>query len=299
MMKENFRRELMENDILSALQDSAMSFSKGQRRIAQYILDEYDKAAFMTAAKLGKTVGVSESTVVRFAVSLGFDGYPSMQKAMQEMVLTRLTSVQRLEAASDRIGDQDIVSMVLQSDAEKLRRTAETLNREDFRKAVDAIVDAKRVYILGVRSTAPLANFLGYYLRYLSDDVYIVTASGAGEMFEHIAGVNANDAVIAFSFPRYGTTTVKGAQYCASAGATVIGLTDSTLSPLAQVCDHVLLAKSDMVSLVDTLVAPLSVVNALIVAVSARREKELSRRLASLENIWETYHVYEKRDEHT
>ena len=299
MMKENFRRELMENDILSALQDCAMSFSKGQRRIAQYIIDEYDKAAFMTAAKLGKTVGVSESTVVRFAVSLGFDGYPSMQKAMQEMVLTRLTSVQRLEAASDRIGDKDIVSMVLQSDAEKLRRTDETLNREDFRKAVDAIVDAKRVYIMGVRSTAPLANFLGYYLRYLSDDVYIVTASGAGEMFEHIAGVNANDAVIAFSFPRYSTTTVKGAQYCASAGATVIGLTDSTLSPLAQVCDHVLLAKSDMVSLVDTLVAPLSVVNALIVAVSARREAELSRRLASLENIWETYHVYEKRDEHT
>ena len=299
MMKENFWRELMENDILSALQDCAMSFSKGQRRIAQYIIDEYDKAAFMTAAKLGKTVGVSESTVVRFAVSLGFDGYPSMQKAMQEMVLTRLTSVQRLEAASDRIGDKDIVSMVLQSDAEKLRRTDETLNREDFRKAVDAIVDAKRVYIMGVRSTAPLANFLGYYLRYLSDDVYIVTASGAGEMFEHIAGVNANDAVIAFSFPRYSTTTVKGAQYCASAGATVIGLTDSTLSPLAQVCDHVLLAKSDMVSLVDTLVAPLSVVNALIVAVSARREAELSRRLASLENIWETYHVYEKRDEHT
>ncbi len=299
MMKENFRRKHMENDILSALQDCAMSFSKGQRRIAQYIIDEYDKAAFMTAAKLGKTVGVSESTVVRFAVSLGFDGYPSMQKAMQEMVLTRLTSVQRLEAASDRIGDKDIVSMVLQSDAEKLRRTDETLNREDFRKAVDAIVDAKRVYIMGVRSTAPLANFLGYYLRYLSDDVYIVTASGAGEMFEHIAGVNANDAVIAFSFPRYSTTTVKGAQYCASAGATVIGLTDSTLSPLAQVCDHVLLAKSDMVSLVDTLVAPLSVVNALIVAVSARREAELSRRLASLENIWETYHVYEKRDEHT
>ncbi len=289
----------MENDILSALQDSAMSFSKGQRRIAQYILDEYDKAAFMTAAKLGKTVGVSESTVVRFAVSLGFDGYPSMQKAMQEMVLTRLTSVQRLESANDRIGDKDIVSMVLQSDAEKLRRTDETLNREDFRKAVDAIVNAKRVYIMGVRSTAPLANFLGYYLRYLSDNVYIVTVSGAGEMFEHIAGVNANDAVIAFSFPRYSTTTVKGAQYCASAGATVIGLTDSTLSPLAQVCDHVLLAKSDMVSLVDTLVAPLSVVNALIVAVSARREAELTRRLASLENIWETYHVYEKRDEHT
>lgn len=287
----------MSIDILSVLQSNSVSFSKGQRRIAQYIMDEYDKAAFMTAAKLGKTVGVSESTVVRFAVILGFDGYPSMQKAMQEMVLNRLTSVQRLEVASDRIGSQDIVSMVLQSDAEKLRRTDETLNREDFKKVVDAIVETKRVYILGVRSAAPLANFLGYYLRYLSDNVHIVTASGAGEMFEQIVGVNDQDAVVAFSFPRYSTTTLKGAQYCASAGATVIGITDSSVSPLAQVCDHVLLAKSDMLSLVDSLVAPLSVVNALIVAVSARRSQELARRLDALEGIWETYDVYKKRDE--
>lgn len=287
----------MENDILSVLQSGSASFSKGQRRIAQYILDEYEKAAFMTAARLGKNVGVSESTVVRFAVSLGFDGYPSMQKAMQEMVLNRLTSVQRLEVASDRIGDQDIVSMVLQSDAEKLRRTDETLSRENFNNAVNAIVDAKRVYILGVRSAAPLANFLGYYLRYLSDNVYIVTASGASEMFEQIVGVNSDDTVIAFSFPRYSTTVVKGAQYCASAGATVIGLTDSKISPLAQVCDHVLLAKSDMVSLVDSLVAPLSVVNALIVGVTKRRSVELARRLDALEHIWSDYDVYEKRVE--
>ena len=285
----------MENDIISKLQSELASYSKGQRRIAQYIIEEYNKAAFMTAARLGSTVGVSESTVVRFAVSLGFDGYPAMQKAMQEMVLNRLTSVQRLEVASDRIGNQDIVSMVLQSDIEKLRRTEETLSREDFGNAVDAIVAAKRVYILGVRSAAPLANFLGYYLRYLSDNVYIVTASGASEMFEQIVGVNADDAVIAFSFPRYSTTVVKGAQYCADAGATVIGLTDSRESPLAQVCNHVLLAKSDMVSLVDSLVAPLSVVNALIVGVTARRSVELARRLDALEHIWEDYHVYEKR----
>jgi DNA-binding MurR/RpiR family transcriptional regulator len=220
-----------------------------------------------------------------------------MQKAMQEMVLNRLTSVQRLEVASGRIGDQDIVSMVLQSDADKLRRTDETLSREDFQKAVDAIVAAKRVYILGVRSAAPLANFLGYYLRYLSDNVYIVTASGASEMFEQIVGVNSDDAVVAFSFPRYSTTVLKGAQYCSSAGATVIGLTDSKLSPLAQVCDHVLLAKSDMVSLVDSLVAPLSVVNALIVGVTARRSAELAKRLDMLENIWSDYDVYEKRSE--
>lgn len=277
------------------LQEKLSDFSKGQRRIAQYILEEYDKAAFMTAARLGDKVGVSESTVVRFAVNLGYDGYPTMQKAMQEMVLNRLTSVQRLEVASERIGDGDIVSLVLQSDIEKLRRTEETLDRQAFAKAVDAIVDAQRVYILAVRSTAALAHFLGYYLRYLSDNVHIITASGTSEMFEQIAGVNSGDAVIAFSFPRYSTATMKGVRFCSSAGATVVGFTDSELSPLAKICDHVLLAKSDMLSLVDSLVAPLSVVNALIAAVSARRGAELSQRLDMLENIWETYDVYEKR----
>lgn len=285
----------MNQDVLFLIESKRSSMSKGQRRIADYIATEYDKAAFMTAAKMGKTVDVSESTVVRFAVSLGFEGYPEMQKAMQEMVLNRLTSVQRLEVANDRIGDHDVLSAVLQSDMDKLRRTEETLDREAFQKAVDAIVDARQVFILGVRSTAPLAQFLGYYLRYLSDSVHIVTASGAGAMFEQIVGVNADDAVIAFSFPRYSSTTVKGAQYCRSAGATVIGITDSMISPLAENCDHVLLAKSDMLSLVDSLVAPLSLVNALIVGVSQRREKELARRLGALESIWEDYNVYEKR----
>ena len=285
----------MKYDILSILQAKAPTFSKGQRLIARYITEAYDKAAFMTANRLGKTVGVSESTVVRFAVDLGFDGYPSMQKAMQEMVLNRLTSVQRIEVANDRIGDQDVVSMVLQSDMEKLRQTGESVNRVQFRSAVDAILKAKRVFIMGVRSAAPLANFLGYYLNYMFNNVHIITTSAAGEMFEKIVGVNPNDVVIAFSFPRYSTSTVKGAQYCRSTGATVIGLTDSELSPLGQNCDHVLVAKSDMVSLVDSLVAPLSVINALIVAIAARREEELSNTFNTLERIWEEYHVYEKQ----
>lgn len=285
----------MTNDILSILQAKAPTFSKGQRLIARYIMEAYDKAAFMTANRLGKTVGVSESTVVRFAVDLGFDGYPSMQKAMQEMVLNRLTSVQRIEVANDRIGDQDVVSMVLQSDIEKLRQTGETVDRLDFRASVDAILRAKRVFILGVRSAAPLANFLGYYLNYMFNNVHIITTSGASEMFEKIVGVNSDDVVIAFSFPRYSTSTVKGAQYCRSTGATVIGLTDSKLSPLGQNCDHVLVAKSDMVSLVDSLVAPLSVVNALIVAIASKREQELANTFNTLERIWEEYNVYEKQ----
>ena len=299
-MMEPYQRNgvtAMRHDFLATLQEKAPSFSKGQRRIAAYITESYDKAAFMTANRLGKVVGVSESTVVRFAMELGFDGYPGMQKAMQEMVVNRLTASQRIEVANDRIGDQDVVSMVLQSDADKLRQTGETVDRGEFQAAVNAILNAKRVYILGVRSAATLAGFLGYYLNYMFRDVHVVTASGASEMFEKIVGVGPEDVVIAFSFPRYSTTTAKGAQYCRSTGATVIGMTDSRLSPLGQNCDHVLLVKSDMVSLVDSLVAPLSVTNALIVAIAARREKELSKTFDNLEHIWEEYNVYEKQED--
>ena len=287
----------MSNDILSILQEKDSTFSKGQRRIARYITESYDKAAFMTANRLGKTVGVSESTVVRFAVDLGFDGYPSMQKAMQEMVLNRLTSVQRIEVANNRLGDQDIVSMVLHSDMEKLRKTGEILDRDEFNAAVNAIIKAKRVYILGVRSVEPLANFLGYYLNYMFNNVHIISGFSTVEMFEKIVGVNSEDVVIAFSFPRYSSSTTKGAQYCRSAGATVIGITDNRLSPLGSNSDHVLIAKSDMVSLVDSLVAPLSVVNALIVAIAAKKEKELARTFENLERIWDEYDVYEKQVE--
>ena len=287
----------MSCNFLSILQEKEPTFSKGQKRIARYITDSYDKAAFMTANRLGKTVGVSESTVVRFAVDLGFDGYPSMQKAMREMVLNRLTSVQRIEVASNRIGDQDVVTTVLHSDMEKLRQTSETVSREEFNMAVSAILKAKRVYILGVRSVAPLANFLGYYLNYMFNNVHVLSGLSAGEMFEKIVSVNSDDVIIAFSFPRYSASTTKGARYCRSAGATVIGITDSKDSPLGQCSDHVLLAKSDMVSLVDSLVAPLSLVNALIVAIAAKKEKELSQTFANLERIWDEYDVYEKQTE--
>ena len=285
----------MNQDFFKLLKEKTPGFSKGQRRIAQYILESYDKAAFMTASKLGKTVGVSESTVVRFAMELGFDGYPTMQKAMQEMVVNRLTSVQRIEVTNDRIGDQDVVSAVLQSDMELLRKTSERLDRNEFRTAVDTLLKARRIYVLGVRSTAALENFFGYYMNFMFSDVHVVTASGAHEMFEKIVSVGPEDAVVAFSFPRYSTTLAKGVRYCRNTGATVIGLTDSRMSPLGQNCDHVLLAKSDMLSLVDSLAAPLSVTNALLVALAAEREQELARNFGNLENIWEEYNVYEKQ----
>ena len=285
----------MKKDILSRLQAGIHGFSKGQRAVANYIIESYDKAAFMTANRLGHTVGVSESTVVRFAMELGYDGYPSMQKAMQEMVLNRLTSVQRIEVANDRIGNQDVLSMVLQADADKLRQTSETVSREDFHAAVQAILSARRIYILGVRSASMLVNFMGYYMNYMFDNVQMVTTSGTSEIFEKLVNIGPEDVVIAFSFPRYSAATIKGVQYCRSVGATIVGITNSNLSPLGQISDYVLVAKSDMVSLVDSLVAPLSVVNALIVALASAREQEMEKTFDTLEKVWEEYHVYEKK----
>lgn len=284
----------MTSDILTKIQTRLPGFSKGQKMISRYIIDSYDKAAFMTASRLGKTVGVSESTVVRFAVELGYDGYPSMQKALQEMILNRLTSVQRIEVANDRIGDQDVVSMVLQEDIDKIRQTNETTDRASFEAAVDAIVKAQKIYILGVRSSASLASFLSFYYNYMFDNVCLITTPGTGGMFEQIVRVTPQDAVIGISFPRYSTSTVKGIQYCHDIGATVIGVTDSIDSPVGLCSDYVLAAKSDMVSLVDSLVAPLSLINALIVATAQRREMELARTLNNLERVWDEYEVYEK-----
>jgi len=284
----------MDQDILSRLHGENHRFSKGQRAIAAYINADYDKAAFMTANALGKAVGVSESTVVRFAVELGYDGYPAMQKAMQAMVVNRLTSVQRLGVASDRLGNQDILSTVIQSDIDKLRKTAEMVSRKDFAEAVDAIVGARRVFVLGVRSAAPLANFLGYYLGQMLDTVHTVTSSGTSAVFERIISADERDAVIAISFPRYSTSTAQGAEYCRSRGARVIGITDSLNSPLGRSCELALLAKSDMISLVDSLTAPLSIINALIVAIADRRKKELEEKFSLLETVWEQYNVYDK-----
>ena len=284
----------MTSDILTKIQSKLPSFSKGPKLISRYIIESYDKAAFMTASKLGKTVGVSESTVVRFAVELGYEGYPSMQKALQEMILNRLTSVQRIEVANDRIGNQDVVSMVLQEDIDKIRMTNEAMDRASFDAAVNAIVNARNIYILGVRSSASLASFLSFYYNYMFDNVRLITTPGTGGMFEQIVRVTPQDVVIGISFPRYSSSTIKGIQYCHDIGATVVGVTDSMDSPVGKCSDYVLVAKSDMVSLVDSLVAPLSLLNALIVATAQRREKELSRTLNNLERIWDEYEVYEK-----
>lgn len=287
----------MNQDILVLIQENMNTFSKGQKRIAAFILDSYDKAAFMTASRLGKKVGVSESTVVRFAAELGYDGYPDMQKSLQKMIRNRLTSVQRIEVTNDRIGDQDLVSMVLQSDMEKIRLTLEELDRDAFDHAVKAIVSAKRIYIIGVRSSAAIASFLGFYFNLIFDNVVNVTAGTASEMFEHLLRVGEDDVVIGVSFPRYSSRTVQAMSFARDRKATTVAITDSEASPLAPICKYTLKARSDMASFGDSLVAPLSLVNALLVAVSRAKNDDLANTFQTLERIWEDYGVYEKVQE--
>ena len=287
----------MTSDILTLIQNGMVHFSKGQKLIANYIMNSYDKAAFMTASKLGKTVNVSESTVVRFAVELGYDGYPSMQKALQEMIRNKLTSVQRIEVANDRFGNQEILSMVLQSDIEKIRTTLDEVDKTAFQGAVDSILAAKNIYILGVRSSAAIATVLSFYFNLMFDNVKHIHTSSNAEMFEQMIRIDKDDVVIGISFPRYSSRTVKAMKFAYDRGATVIALTDSLAAPIARNATHTLIAMSDMVSLVDSLVAPLSVVNALIVACSYRKEETISKTFASLEEIWDEYGVYEKVDD--
>ena len=282
-------------DILTYIQENMSSFSKGQKLIANYILQSYDKAAFMTASKLGKTVNVSESTVVRFAAELGFDGYPSMQKTLQEMIRNKLTAIQRVEVSKERIGNQDVMTMVMQSDIEKIRMTLDETDQTSFNQAVAAIANAKRIYILGVRSASVLANFISFYFRFMFDNVVSVDTSSISEVFEQIVHISADDVFIGLSFPRFSKRTIKAMQYAKDQGAKVVAITDSKVSPLTKIADVSLLAKSDMASFVDSLVAPLSLVNALIVAISREKAVHLESSLNRLESIWEEYDVYEKQ----
>lgn len=284
----------MSRDILTVIQDSMHTFSKGQRKIASFILESYDKAAFMTASRLGQKVGVSESTVVRFAFELGYDGYPDMQRSLQKVIRSRLTTVQRIEVTRDRLGDQDLLSMVLQSDIEKIRQTLEELDRDSFYSAVDAIVSARKIYIIGVRSSASIASFLHFYFNLIFDNVVLVSANTASEIFESLLRVGEGDAVIGISFPRYSSRTVQALSFARDRRATTIAITDSETSPLAPISRYTLMARSDMASFVDSLVAPLSLVNALLVAVSQRKNEDLSNTFHTLEKIWEEYNVYEK-----
>ncbi|HIY54035.1 MAG TPA: MurR/RpiR family transcriptional regulator [Candidatus Agathobaculum merdavium] len=285
------------NDLINKIQSELPGFSKGQKQIARFILEHYDKAAFMTASRLGTTVGVSESTVVRFATELGYDGYPHLQRALQEMIRNKLTSVQRMEVSSDRMGGRDVLQTVLHADMDMIRQTLDEIDRDAFQGAVDALIGAKRIYILGVRSSSALSSFVGFYFNLLFENVRLVHTNSVSEIFEQVLRVGPGDVVFGVSFPRYSKRTLSAMQYARDRGARVIALTDSRLSPLARVADHLLLARSDMASFVDSLVAPLSVINALIVAVGMSRRDEIEQTFNKLESIWEEYDVYEKPED--
>ena len=285
----------MANDISQRIKNMAHTFSKGQKKLANAIMNDYDKVAYMTAAGLGKYVSVSESTVVRFAGALGFNGYVEFQRAVQELVRMSLTPNQRIEITKKRIGRGDVLEKVMGSDIGKLRYTLDTLNREAFYKSIDAILEAKNIYIIGARSSGALAQMLDYNLSLIFDNVRFVRSSSVEEIFEQMYSISENDVLIAFSFPRYSTRIVKAVKYARKCNAKVVAFTDSVISPIAEYASFLLAAESDMASFMDSLVAPISIINAIIVEITNRRERQITQRFDKLESIWDEYGVYTKR----
>lgn len=287
------KKDIMENneDLMRTIQLKFPRLSKGQKLIAEYILKHYDKAAFMTAAKLGISVGVSESTVVRFANELGFSGYPKLQKALQELIKNKLTTVQRLELSNDYISEENALKGVLKADMENIRATLEKINQKTFEEVVNEILKAKRIYIIGLRSSTALADFLGFYLNVILDNVKVV-GYGISDIFEQMISVGEGDLVIGIGFPRYAVKTIQALEFAHKRNASVVAITDSLLSPLAGKADHTLIAQSNMASFVDSLVAPLSVINALIIAVGLMEKDKIASTFNSLEDIWEEYQIY-------
>ncbi len=280
------------DDLISRMNEKLLTMSKGQRKLATYISRNYDKAVFMTAARMGDEVGVSESTVVRFATLLGYSGYPAFQKAMEEMVQDKLNSIQKIEIAAGNMTRQEVLETVLRADAEKIKLTLDTLDREAFEVAVDTILNAKRIYVIGIRSCAPLASFLGFYLNLMFRDVTIVSTNNSSEIFEQMLRIDEDDCIIGISFPRYSMRTLKAMEFANSRNAKVITITDSKNSPMNLYSSCNLLARSDMASIVDSLVAPLSVINALIVSLCMKKQDNVVETLEMLEDIWNEYQVY-------
>lgn len=280
------------NELLARIEAKYKNLSKGQKRLADYVCENYDKAVFLTAAKLGGIVGVSESTVVRFATQLGYKGYPGFQQALEELVRNRLNSIQRMEVTYGRISQSEILNNVLQSDIEKIKMTLTTIDQKAFELAIDTVLGARKIYVIGIRSCAPLAAFLTFYLNLVCEDVIEVNTNSSSEIFEQLIRINEKDVIIGISFPRYSMRTLKALEFACNRKAKVITLTDSVHSPMNLYSSCNLIARSDMASIVDSLVAPLSVINALIVALCMKKQSEVISTLETLEKLWDEYQVY-------
>ena len=280
------------NELIVRIEEKYARMSKGQRRLADYVRRNYDKAVFLTAARLGETVGVSEATVVRFAIQLGYKGYPGFQRALEELVRNKLNSIQRMEVTYGRISQSEILQTVLQSDIDKIKETTAAIDHKAFDLAIDTILNAKRIYVIGIRSCAPLASFLSFYLNLICPEVTSVTTNSSSEIFEQLIRISEEDVIIGICFPRYSMRTLKALEFASNRKAKVITLTDSIHSPMNLYSSCNLIARSDIASIVDSLVAPLSVINALLVALCMKKQKEVISTLETLEDIWGEYQVY-------
>ena len=287
----------MSKSVLQTIRAGMDTFSKGQKRIAAFILDNYDRAAFMTAAKLGETASVSESTVVRFAAQLGYDGYPNMQKALQELIRGRLTSIQRIQVSRDQMTGSDILGSVMQRDMNSIHDVIERQDREEFERVVDKLLHAKHIYILGVRSSSFLAGYLNFYLHLIFKNVTLVQSSAAGEIYEQLVHIGPGDVLVSISFPRYSKMAIHAVEFACRRGGDVVAVTDSPMSPMYKMASASLLASSDMISFVDSMAAPLSLLNALILAVGQQRRDDLSATLAEMEQVWSKYSIFGKEDD--
>ena len=292
--KQKGEKEMLrENDILSRIREKFSELSKGQKLLASYISQHYDKAVYLTAAKLGQVVGVSESTVVRFANELGYEGYPKLQRALEEIARTKMTSMQRVEVIEDQIEAGSVLKHVLTIDRERIKQTLDEMQEDHFNQAIQYLLDARRCYIVGVRASAALANFLGFYFNLMFDNVKVINSNSSTEIFENLRRINEDDVMIGITFPRYSKRTLHALSFAKSQKAKVILLTDCDQSPGMVFADVALFASTEMASIVDSLVAPMSVVNALIVAMSLKRKNRIIDSLEQLENIWQEYQVYE------
>ncbi len=288
----------MSRSVLQTIREEMDTFSKGQKRVARFILDNYDRAAFMTAAKLGETASVSESTVVRFAAQLGYEGYPEMQKALQELIRGRLTSIQRIQASRDQMAGPDIVGRVMQRDMNSIHNVIERLDRDEFDRVVNKLLTARHIYILGVRSSSFLAGYFNFYLHLISENVTLVQSSAAGEIYEQLVHIGEGDVLVSISFPRYSKMAIHAVEFAKSRGAEVVAITDSPVSPMYRMASASLLVAGDMISFVDSMAAPLSLLNALILAIGQQRREELSATLADMEQVWSKYSIFgEENDE--
>ncbi len=287
--------EVEKKDLLKILQEKYSRLSKGQKLIAEFIINNYDKAAFMTASKLGDIVGVSESTVVRFAIALGFEGYPSLQTSLHELIKNKLTTVQRLSMSDDFTNKGTVLKKVLKADIENIRETIDEIDMNIFEQVIHSVFEAKRIYIIGLRSSTSLAGYLGFYLGLILDNIKVVSF-GMSDVFEQLLRVSKDDLVIGIAYPRYSRKTLDALQYVKEQQCKIVGITDSMASPIAAISDYTLIGKSNMASFVDSLVAPMSLINALIVAIGMRQKNQITESLSKLENIWQEYNVYDSKD---